>query len=181
MNRRYESGKSGIMMGMVFIGILLIVGVIILVNGLKDDQLVNGDLKSNVEPVDREIVNTIDEPDPVPEEELVEEEGEELPAMLKTVDGTGRTVYIGTDKVDIVLPGKGTVKATKLATATNKKMKAYNKKPSLAKPDHILPHPSKRNNKGEKRNKGDDKPKGGGDEGNSGTSGSGNKMGGGGK
>jgi hypothetical protein len=48
-------------------------------------------------------------------------------------------MYIGADQVDLKLPGRGSVKAYKLASPTNRKMAPYQKKPDLFK---AKPHPS---------------------------------------
>lgn len=173
MNRRNESGKSGMMVGMLFIGVLLVVGVIIIVKGMQEEQPVE-DQTTQVELTEPEVVNTIEGGG----QEPVEEPEEEKPAMWKTVDGTGRTVYISREKDNVTVPGKGVIKATKMATATNKRMKPAPKKPVQIDGERIRTvHPANRN-----KDKGDgtDKPKigdpnrGGGDSG----SGSGNAGGG---
>ena len=170
MNRRNEAGKSGMMIGMLFIGVLLIVGIIIIVRGMQDEQPIE-QTTTNVELQEPEVVNTIEGAEPEP----VEETEDVTPAAWKTVDGTGRTVYVGRKKENVVLPGKGVVKATKMATATNKRMKAAPKRPVKIDADHIRTlHPANR-----KKNQGDgtDKPKtGNADQG--GNSGTGNAGGG---
>lgn len=142
MIRSTETGKSGILLLVLIVGILIVVGAVLLLTGVfKQDAL---DAAPAAEPVanDTEIVNTIDDPEPEREEALEEEE--ETPMYYRTVTGEGIEKYIGTKKVKVGRPGQAPRYVYKIAEPTHRRMKA--KRKGIEKHERMpMPHPSKRN------------------------------------
>jgi hypothetical protein len=172
MYRRSENGRSGILLGVVLLGIIIIVGALILFSSSGDDGDV-GDLKNDVDIQDTEIVNTI-EGEELSSEKVAERE-EETPSVYRTVNERGGTLYISTEQVELGRPGKGKVKAHKIASPTNRKMKPNPKIPSR---DKATPHPAFSRKKPEKGEGPDEMKKQGGDDNQSGSQGQGNQGGG---
>ncbi|MHC4945177.1 MAG: hypothetical protein ACYTG7_19345 [Planctomycetota bacterium] len=174
MIRRSEYGRSGILLGVVLLGIIIVIGAMILFSSRGDDTDV-GDLKTDTDYQDPEIVNTIADPELA--KENVSEREEEKPTVFRTVNERGSTLYISSEKVELRRPGKENVKAYKIASPTNRKMKPNPKVPSR---DKATPHPAFSRKKGDKGKAPDEMNEKGGDDDDSNDSqgGQGNQGGG---
>jgi len=124
MRRDRRSGKAGILPGVVVVGVLVIVGVYLMINESSDQKPEQQTTEKTV--TETEIINAIEELGTDP----TVDKGEEVPMMLRTVNERGTTMYISTEKVDIGRPGKDPVKAYKIASPLNRKMKPTPNKPS---------------------------------------------------
>jgi hypothetical protein len=135
-----ENGKAGVVLVLIVVGVVAVGGLMInLFNSTDGDKPEDLSVKKVV-PGETKIINEVEE-EPVLDSEVVkEEEEEEKPTLIRTVDGQGNTTWISTEEVDIYQPGKGkTIKARKIATATGRKMKPM---PLKAESAAKMVHPS---------------------------------------
>lgn len=150
MFRESESGKTGVLLAIMVLAVVLVGGMALVLFDFTDTKDQEPNIKNDKKTVDSKpaIIDAAWE-DEVEEDFMREEENE--PKIFRTVDGHGNQQWVHSKPGIVHLPGKRrTIKATKVATALNRKMKPMPLKPEAA---VKLQHPalSQLNKKGKKK------------------------------
>ena len=139
MAKVLEAGKAKVVAAFIVVGVLAVVGTLIIVFNYTDSQAPDDPGTADADRIPTEVISDADDPI-LAENKVSAGDEEEKPVLIRTVDESGNTTWIDTREVEIHRPGKGSIKAMKIASATGRKMRKMEIEPEPAKTATV--HPS---------------------------------------
>ena len=150
MAKVLEAGKAKVVLAFIVVGVLAVAGTLIIVFNYTDSNAPEDPGTTKAENTPANVISDAEDPILAGNKVAAGDE-EEKPVLIRTVDESGNTTWIDTREVDIYRPGKGSIKAMKIASATGRKMKKMEVEPEPAKTVSV--HPSQIRKKKGKVNK----------------------------